>query len=303
MSADRKIRIFCAGIAVLDEVFRVASVPAQDTKVESSAYVTIGGGCAPNAAIAITRLGGEAAFAGPLGDDDTADRVLAFFAQEKIGTQGCVKVAGGRTSVSAILIDDTGARTIATYSDKKLLAAVPENPDALIEDADGVLIDNRRPNFVAPICEAARGRGLPLILDADKATKLDDPLLAVATHVIFSSESLRGTTGCDGLVRGFDVVRQNLKKFVAVTDGPNGGLWCDGGEVQTYPAFKVDTVDTLASGDIFHGAFALGLLEGKALPEALRFASAAAAIKAMRFGGSASAPTRAEVEKFLKEQI
>ena len=104
-------------------------------------------------------------------------------------------------------------------------------------------------------------------------------------------------------MRGFDVVRQNLKKFVAVTDGPNGGLWCDGGEVQTYPAFKVDTVDTLASGDIFHGAFALGLLEGKALPEALRFASAAAAIKAMRFGGSASAPTRAEVEKFLKEQI
>jgi sugar/nucleoside kinase (ribokinase family) len=302
MSADRRIRIFCAGIAVLDEVFRVASVPAQDSKVDSSDYLTIGGGCAPNAAIAISRLGGEAVFAGPVGDDDTADRVLAFLAQEKIDIRGCVKVAGGRTSVSAILIDDIGARTIATYSDKKLLSAVPANADALVADADGVLIDNRRPNFVAPICAAARKRGLPVVLDADKATKLDDPLLFAATHVIFSSESLRGTTGCDGLVQGFDLARQKLKQFVAVTDGPNGGLWCDGGEVKTYPAFKVDTVDTLGSGDIFHGAFALALLEGKALPKALRFASAAAAVKAMRFGGSASAPTRDEVEKLLKER-
>ncbi len=87
MSAERRrARIFCAGIAVLDEVFRVATVPAQDTKVESSDYVTIGGGCARNAATAINRLGGDAAFAGPLGDDDTAARVLAFLAHEKIDT-------------------------------------------------------------------------------------------------------------------------------------------------------------------------------------------------------------------------
>lgn len=213
-----------------------------------------------------------------------------------------MKVAGARTSVSAILIDDTGARTIATYSDKKLLAAVPENADALVADAQGVLVDNRRPVFVAPIVAAARKRGLPVVLDADKAAKLDDPLFAAATHVIISGESLRGTTGCDGLVQGFDVARGKLTQFVAVTDGPNGGLWCDGGEVKTYPAFRIETVDTLGSGDIFHGASALALIEGKDLPSALRFASAAAAVKSMRFGGSASAPTRDEVEKFLSER-
>ena len=69
-------RILCAGIAVLDEVFRVRQVPAIDSKTDASAYVSISGGCAANAAIAISRLGGHASFAGPLGDDKTADLIL-----------------------------------------------------------------------------------------------------------------------------------------------------------------------------------------------------------------------------------
>lgn len=294
-------KIFCAGIAVLDEVFRVASVPAPDTKADASDYATVGGGCAPNAAVAIARLGGRAGFAGPLGDDETAERVLANLAHEKVDCAGCVKVAGGRTSVSAILIDNTGARTIATYSDRKLLVAVPVDAESLVAGADGVLLDNRRPKFVTPICAAAVKRKLPIVLDVDKATVLGDPLLAAATHVIFSSESLRATTGCDDFATGFDVVRRKLKQFVAVTDGHNGGLWCNGGgEVQSYPAFDVKVIDTLGAGDVFHGAFALALVEGQETVPALRFAAAAAALKCTRFGGSASAPSRDEVEKFLK---
>jgi sulfofructose kinase len=62
----------------------------------------------------------------------------------------------------------------------------------------------------------------------------------------------------------------------------------------------VAAVDTLGAGDAFHGAFALALAEGRDLPAALRFAGATAALKCMRFGGGASAPTRQEVEAFLK---
>jgi sugar/nucleoside kinase (ribokinase family) len=304
MSApDRKqANIFCAGIVVLDEVFRVPRVPATDTKTDATDYVTVGGGCAPNAAVAIARLGGKADFAGPLGDDDTAARVLAHLAHEKIDTRGCVKVAGGRTSVSAILIDDNGARTIATYSDRKLLAAAAEHVDELLAGADGVLLDNRRPKFVTPFCEAAVKRKLPIVLDVDKETTLDDPLLNAATHAIFSGESLRATTKCDDLAQGFEMVRQRLPHFVAVTDGHNGGLWSDGGEVQSYPAFDIKVVDTLGAGDTFHGAFALALIEGRSVPECLRFAAAAAAVKCMRFGGISSAPTRDEVERFLKDR-
>ena len=105
-------RILCAGIAVLDEVFRVKQVPPTDTKTDASAYVSVSGGCAANAAVAIARLGGRASFAGPLGDDDTADRILAGLARENIDCAGCVRVAGAASSVSAILINDAGERTI-----------------------------------------------------------------------------------------------------------------------------------------------------------------------------------------------
>jgi sugar/nucleoside kinase (ribokinase family) len=300
VGSGRPPRIFCAGIVVLDEVFRVRQVPATDTKTDATEYVTVGGGCAPNAAVAISRLGGTAAFAGPLVGDDTAERILGHLADEKIDTRGCVRVPGGRSSVSAILIDDHGARTIATYSDRKLLAATPRDVEQLIADADGMLLDNRRPNFVGPFCKAAAARKLPIVLDVDKATDLDDPLLGTATHAIFSSESLRATTRCDDLAQGFDIVRRKFSHFIAVTDGHNGGLWCEGDEVHSYPAFEIKVVDTLGAGDTFHGAFALALIEGQPVEACLRFAAAAAAVKCSRFGGISSAPMRQEVEDLLK---
>jgi sugar/nucleoside kinase (ribokinase family) len=300
LSAERSApRILCAGIVVLDEVFRVVQVPPVDTKTDARDYMTVGGGCAANAAVAIARLGGRVSFAGPLGDDDIGARTLANLAQEQVDTAGCVLVKGGRSSVSAILVDDSGARTIATYSDPRLLAAVPANVPALVAEADGLLLDNRRPNFVIPICEEATQHDLRIVLDADKPTTPDDPLLKMATHVIFSGESLRGTVKTIDSREAVQQVQKICGGFVAMTDGANDVLWCDGGAVQALKPFKVTAIDTLAAGDVFHGAFTLALLEGQSIEDALRFSAAASAVKVTRFGGSATAPTRAEVEAML----
>ena len=70
-------------------------------------------------------------------------------------------------------------------------------------------------------------------------------------------------------------------------------------DLNTSPAFPVHTVDTLGAGDVFHGAFALAITEKQELRQALRFASAAAALKCTRFGGAFAAPQRAEVEELL----
>jgi sulfofructose kinase len=86
---------------------------------------------------------------------------------------------------------------------------------------------------------------------------------------------------------------------VAVTDGANGAHWRQGGGIRHRPAFAVNSVDTLAAGDVFHGGFALALAEGQDEAESMRFASAAAALKCTRFGGIAGAPGRAEVEQLL----
>jgi ribokinase len=66
------------------------------------------------------------------------------------------------------------------------------------------------------------------------------------------------------------------------------------------PAFEVTPVDTTAAGDVFNGALAVALAEKRSLPDALRFAQAAAAISVTRPGAQPSAPTRAEVEAFLR---
>ncbi len=75
-------------------------------------------------------------------------------------------------------------------------------------------------------------------------------------------------------------------------------LWLEQGSLRCLPAFAVEAVDTLAAGDVFHGAFALALAEGVHPGGAMRFAAAAAAIKCSRVGGGAGAPDRAEVDAF-----
>ena len=112
----------------------------------------------------------------------------------------CVRVAGVDHAVSAIFIDARGERMIVTYRDERLDAARPADPAALVAAVDALLADNRFPDFVRPICAAARARGIPVVLDADRPTPMaDDRCSRIATHVVFSSECLRATTGLDDL--------------------------------------------------------------------------------------------------------
>jgi sulfofructose kinase len=293
-------RILCAGIVVLDEVFRVAEFPPPDGKVEATAFMAIGGGNAANAAITIARLGGQASYAGPVGDDAAGDQILANLALEKIETRGCVRVPGTASPLSAIFVNARGERSIVTHRGPQLSAALPVNGADLVTDVDGVLIDNRMATFARPIGMAARARAIPVVLDADKATTPDDPLLAIATHAIFSSECLRQTVRCEDLGAAVAQISARTGEFVGVTNGPNDLVWCEHGKVFRMPVFKIIAVDTLAAGDVFHGAFTLALVEGSSIPDALRFGAAAAGLKCTRFGGSASIPTRVEVEAFMR---
>ncbi len=303
--AARAPRILCTGIIVLDEVFRVAEFPQADGKVEAKEFFVVNGGCAANAAVAVARLGGRAALAGPLGgpagEDRNGDRVLAALGREGVDTSACQRVGGLATALSAIFINARGDRTIVTYRDARIAAVTPADPDGLVAGADLVLADNRFPHFVRPICEAARARGLRVVLDADKATIVEDPLFAIASHVIFSSECLRATTGCDDLADGLARIAPHSAGFLAVSNGPHDIVYLDGGACRRSPVFAIEAVDTLGAGDALHGGFALALAEGRTEIEAMRFGAAVAGIKCSRLGGSAGAPNRAEVEALLAE--
>lgn len=305
-SRGKTPRILCTGIIVLDEVFRVEQMPAPDTKVEAKDFFVVNGGCAANAAVAIARLGGRAALVGPLGGpagkDDNGDRVLAALKREQVDTSACQRIDGLATALSVIFIDPRGDRTIVTYRDERIAAARPDEPGALVATADLVLADNRYPQFVRPICEAARHSELRIVLDADKATVEDDPLFRIASHVVFSSECLIATTGHRDLAAGLKVIAQHTDSFLAVSNGPNDILLLEDGSLRRVPVFAINAVDTLGAGDALHGGFALALAEGMGEAQALRFGAAVAGIKCSRMGGSAGAPTRTEVEAFLAER-
>lgn len=292
-------RILCAGISVLDEVFHVENFPPPDGKAAAKGFFIVNGGCAANAAITVARLGGRAALAGPMGSDANGDFVLAALARENVDCRACQRVAGAATALSVIFINSRGDRTIVTYRDESVASVIPSDPETLAATADVVLADNWYAVFVRPICEAARRRGLRIVLDADKPSVVDDPLFRIATHVVFSSECLRATTGCGDLAEGLRAVAPHTDSFLAVSNGPNDILFLEGASLRRVPVFAIRAVDTVGAGDALHGAFALALAEGRGEAEGLRFAAAVAGLKCTRMGGSVGLPTRSEVEAFI----
>jgi sugar/nucleoside kinase (ribokinase family) len=126
--------------------------------------------------------------------------------------------------------------------------------------------------------------------------------LNASSHLVFSSEPLQETADIADDAKALHKIAKLTKSFLAGTRGPQGTIWLDeNGGIQETPAFHVHTVDTLGAGDVFHGAFALAITEKQELRQALRFASAAAALKCTRFGGAFAAPQRAEVEALLSQ--
>jgi sugar/nucleoside kinase (ribokinase family) len=170
---------------------------------------------------------------------------------------------------------------------------------ALVTAVDAVLVDNWLPDLVVPICAAARNRRLPVIVDGDGPMAEDGTLVALASHLVFSAEGLRAATGVQDLGAALRRIGRRAQGFVAVTDGAGDILWLEGESVRAMPVFAVDAVDTLAAGDVFHGAFALALAEGLHEVDSLRFAAAAAGIKCTRLVGGSGAPNRSEVEALL----
>jgi sulfofructose kinase len=297
-------KILCAGGAVQDIIMRVDEFPAPGGKVQASEFLITSGGQAGNAAVAVARLGAQCSYIGALGDhdDEVANTIVKTFAGEGIDVSRAVRVPGARSSASLILIDKTGEKMIATRRDTGLANAVPGDAKAAVAAIDAVLLDNRYATLTLPIGQAAQARGIPRVLDLDKPSPSNDPLVTGSTHVISSAEAMRESTGLKDYGAALKKFGEVYKGFLAVTDGPAGVYWLDDGEVRHMDAFKVEAVDTLGAGDTFHGAFTYWLVETGDVVASMRFAAAAAAIKCQRFGGLMGAPTRAEVEAFLRER-
>lgn len=303
----KKPRILCIGLPVRDLTFRVPDLPARGSKAEASHFAEIAGGNAFNAAVAISRLGGRAAFCGPMGDaGETCSRDIFDKAAELgIAMQDIVHMPGLVTPISTVMIDPGGERTIITFRDPELWKVRLPDADGVLNDCGAILAESRCAGFCTDLCAEARRRGIPVVIDVDSALSIREGLLAASSHLIFSSEALQATAGVADDAAALQTLARATSSFLAGTRGAQGTVWLDpdGGALRQTAAFPVRTVDTLGAGDVFHGAFVLAVTENQDLEGALRFASAAAAIKCTRFGGAFACPQRAEIEAFLGRAV
>ncbi|MGX5840235.1 sugar kinase [Mesorhizobium sp. ArgA1] len=295
---SRPVKLLSVGALTLDTILRLETLPTHQGKFIASDGVQLAAGMATSAACAARRLGAEVFLWASVGDDAIGDQLLAGVEAEDVDCSFVRRVKGARSALASILIDAHGERIIVPFYDPKAQVDPEALPVADLSDFDAVLVDVRWPGAAALALTAARDAGRPAILDADTAPlEVLERLLPLASHIVASETAARivcghaldPETACADLASRTDA-------FVAVTGGAAGSWWHDrsAGCVRHIAAPKVKAVDTLAAGDVFHGAFAVGLAEAMPIEQALRFASAAAALKCQRFGGRLGAPDRAE---------
>lgn len=296
--------VACAGIVTLDHIFRVDSLPTEEGKYSATGYLAVGGGVAANAAVTVARLGGAASFIGCVGDDAAGDQVLEEFAALDIATDSMQRVANRSTPISFALVDRDGHRELVNYVSADFFDRANPVFARGVDQAAAVLVDCRWPIGAIQALETARHRGIPAVVDVDRPIEAEPGsetgrILTLATHLVYSLDALLGTTGEADVSSALAAAARRSAAWIGVTDGPQGVYWLEGGEVQHLPAFRVDAIDTLGAGDVFHGAFALALAEGRTEREAVRFASAAAAAKCTLAGGRAGIPDRDMVDALL----
>lgn len=287
-------RILTLGMAVLDHVFRVDAFPQAGEKYRAQGYSTQVGGPATMAAVAIARLGGTSSLCARLGGDANSHAIMAELDRACVDWSPSVILPEAVAPVSSVFVDAKGDRQIVNYRGQGLSTSPAAFDAAHLEGVDAVLVDPRWPEGAERLVRLARERNIPAVVDAESDLSALEGAMAHATHIAFSTQGLRNLSGEDDIVEGLKACASRFDAWLGVTQGEKGVIYLDEGSVAHVAAFPVHTIDTLGAGDVWHGAFALALGEGKSGFQAARFANAAAALKCANGTGWGAIPSREE---------
>ena len=293
----------------VDHVVQVAAFPRPGETVVGRGYQVGPGGKGSNQALAAVRAGADTAFVACVGNDDFGLQMIGFFMAEGIDTRAMVPVADASTGVALIFVAQSGENSIAISAEAnaRLTPQMIEPHLGLIERADMLLMQLESPlETVEMAAKAASAAGVQVVLNPAPARPLPDSLLSrvdLITPNQTETELLTGVAvnGRDGAAQASAVLHEKGIETVVITLGEQGAYVSRQNKGSLIPGFKVDPLDTTAAGDTFNGALAAGLLEGRDLEQAVRFAHACAAIATTGLGSQTSIPTREQSMKFLKD--
>ena len=287
--------VACVGLSCRDHVWQVERFPPTASRTPARAYRAEGGGPAATAAAAAARLGADARLWAIHGDDEDGRTNAAELARLGVDLNGLRAPAGARSFVSAVLVDPDGERRIFPYRGAGLADDPAGHDWRGLDGCGAVLVDARHPKLAAYALAWAEARGVPRVGDWGDDRHPD--LRARVDHLIAAEEAgasalaARGqTVPSDPLAAaalGIGALRDAPTQFVAVTMGALGCVWDDGRDIWHQTAPRVAAVDTTGAGDAFHGAYAAAIAAMWDVGDALRLASAVAALKCTGEGRAA----------------
>lgn len=303
-----KLNIVVVGSSNTDMIIKMDKIPAPGETVLGGEFTIAAGGKGANQAVAAARAGGEVAFVACVGDDMFGEQALEGFAKDRIDTEYVFKDKQQPSGCALIFVDKEGENSIAVASGANARLS-PKHIDLAkdkIISSEILIAQLETPlDTVKHTAQLASDNGVPVILDPAPAQPLDNDLLkyiSILTPNESEAELLTGIPVEDEnsadkaanalLAKGIDTV--------LITLGFRGTFIATEDTREMAPGFMVTAIDSTAAGDVFNGALAVSLSEKTPLPDAVRFANAAAALSVTKLGAQPSAPLRKKIEEFLK---
>lgn len=296
-------KIIVAGSMNMDMVVKTTHIPQPGETVLGGTFFMNPGGKGANQAVAVARLGGDVVFVAKIGDDIFGKQSSQLFDEEGVDTGGILSDEDSSSGIALITVDAAGENSIvvAPGANAKL---EPGDVEKAFEQYPGskiLLIQLEIPMQTVEFAATYAGsKGIMVILNPAPAniyvSKLFH-LIDIITPNVNEAEMLTGIkiNNIDDAQRAANYMHQQGVKQVIITLGKQGAAILENGKFHHIPAPVVDTVDTTAAGDVFNGALAVALAEGKDLVDATSFACSAASIAVTRLGAQSSIPYRNEI--------
>lgn len=265
------------------------------------------GGKGANQAVAAARAGGSVTLIARVGGDLFGEKAIETIAADGIETACVIRDPEESSGTALIFVAEDGENSIgvAPGANSRLSGADIERSRAVISTADTLLVQLETPmESVQAAVEIAAANGVPVILNPAPAAPVPAGVLAGVNILTPNEHEARMLTGIEvrdaaGAGRAAQALMKQGIETVLITLGAQGAYVSSPSFQGMVKGYKVNAVDSTAAGDVFNGALAVALCEGRQLQEAVVFANAAAAISVTRLGAQPSIPMRREIDSFL----